>query len=73
MKRNGVPHQLDLMRRNATFLHKGARRIGSVDLEALLPIVVVGQSQIVQDRGNRQELGVRRRARPFRNQDTKKS
>src|SRR2546426_2515348 len=35
MKRNGVPHQLDLMCRNATSFQKRARRVGSIDLEAL--------------------------------------
>jgi hypothetical protein len=36
MKRNGVPYQLDLMCRNATSFQKRARRVGSIDLEALL-------------------------------------
>ncbi len=49
MKRNGVPHQLDLMGRNATFFQKRASRIGPIDLESLLCGVAVSQSQIVQD------------------------
>ena len=58
MKRNGVPYQLDLMCRNATSFQQCARRVGSIELEARLRGVAVGQSQIVQDRRDRQKLGI---------------
>src|SRR5215467_14027453 len=72
MKRNGVPHQLDLMCRYATFFQKRARRVGPIHLEALLCGVVVGYSQIVQNRRDRQELWIWSRFRRFRNQYAKK-
>jgi len=45
MKRNRVPHQLDLVCRNARFFQKRARRVRTIDLETLLCGVAVGQSR----------------------------
>ena len=72
MKRNRVPHQLDLICRNATFFQKRASCVGPIDLEALLCGLAVGQSQVVQDRGDRQELGIWSSFCAFGNQYTKK-
>src|ERR1700745_4008349 len=45
MKRNGVPHQLDLMCRNATFFQKRARGVGPINFETLKCGVAVRSEQ----------------------------
>jgi len=63
--------KLDLMCRNATFFQKRARGVGPSTSKALQCGVAVGQSQIVQDRRDRQELGVWKQVSPFGNSTPK--
>jgi hypothetical protein len=50
MKRDGIPNNLHLLRRDASPLQKRARRIGAIHLETIVPVVPLGQTEIVQDR-----------------------
>jgi hypothetical protein len=61
VKGDRIPHDLCLLRRDTALLHKRARCIGAVDLEPFLRRVPVGQTEIMQNRGNGEELGVRQR------------
>src|SRR6202167_6235419 len=59
VKCNSVPHKLRLLGRDAAFFQEFASRIRAVYLEAIRPVVPLGQTEIVQDRGYSQELSVR--------------
>src|SRR5580698_5116792 len=50
VKCNSVPHKLRLLGRDAAFFQEFASRIRAVYLEAILPVVPLGQTEIVQDR-----------------------
>jgi hypothetical protein len=45
-----TPHKLRLLSRDAAFFQEFASRIRAVYLEAILPVVLLGQTEIVQDR-----------------------
>src|SRR5271165_6812820 len=45
---NSVPHKLRLLSRDAAFFQEVASRIRAVYLEAILPVVPLGQTEIVQ-------------------------
>jgi uncharacterized repeat protein (TIGR03803 family) len=47
---NSVPHKLRPLSRDAAFFQEFASRIRAVYLEAILPVVPLGQTEIVQDR-----------------------
>ena len=51
MKRDGIPNNLHLLRRDATLLQKRARGIGTIHLETVFRRIAVSQSQIVQNCG----------------------
>src|SRR5258708_219092 len=59
MKRDGIPNNLHLLRRDASPLQKRARRIGAIHLETIFRRVAVSQAQIMQNRGYCQQLGIR--------------
>jgi hypothetical protein len=59
VKCNSVPHKLRLLSRDAAFFQEFASRIRAVYLEAILPVVPLGQTEIVQDRCDSSELSVR--------------
>ena len=65
VKCDGIPHNLRLLRRDTVILQKRARCIGAVYLEAILRRVAVGQTQIVQDGGYGQKLGIRCKSGAF--------
>ena len=50
VKCDSVPYELNLARRDATITQKGASRVRAVYLKAILPVVPLGQTEIVQDR-----------------------
>jgi hypothetical protein len=59
MKRDGIPNNLHLLRRDASPLQKRARRIGAIYLETIFRCIAVSQAQITQNRGYCQQLGIR--------------
>ena len=59
MKRDGIPNNLYLLRRDASPLQKRARSIGAIHLETIFRRVAVSQAQIMQNRGYCQQLGIR--------------
>src|SRR3984893_7213396 len=59
MKRDRIPNNLHLLRRDAPRLQKRARRIADIPLEATFRRIAVSQAQIMQNRGYCQQLGVR--------------
>jgi len=59
MKRDGIPNNLHLLRRDASPLQKRARRIGAIHLETIFRRIAVSQAQIMQNRGYCQQLGIR--------------
>src|SRR3984957_16308383 len=59
VKCNSVPHKLRLLSRDAAFFQEFASRIRAVYLEAILPVVPLGQTEIVHDRCYGSDLSVR--------------
>src|SRR6267143_1973932 len=59
MKRDGIPNNLHLLRRDASPLQKRARRIGAIHLETIFRRIAVSQAQIMQNRGYCQQFGIR--------------
>src|SRR6202162_4093103 len=59
VKCNSVPHKLHLLSRDAAFFQEFTSGIRTVYLEAILPVVPLGQTEIVQNRCYGQELRVR--------------
>src|SRR6202049_3129069 len=64
VKCNSVPHKLRLLSRDAAIFQKFAGRIRAVYLEAILPVVPLGQTEIVQNRRSEERrVGKERRSR----------
>src|SRR5580692_7367246 len=58
MKRDGIPNNLHLLRRDAAPLQKRTRRVGAIHLKAIFRRIAVSQAQIMQNRGYCQQLGI---------------
>src|SRR5271170_2146155 len=56
VKRNGVPDQLDLLRRDAALRQESPRRVSAIDLEALCAEITIRQPKIVENCRYGQEL-----------------
>src|ERR1700733_11766094 len=59
MMRDGIPNNLHLLCRDASSLQNRARSIGTSHLETIFCRIAVSQAQIMQNRGYRQQLGIR--------------
>src|ERR1700722_15869766 len=57
-KRDGIPNNFHLLRRDATLLQKRARSIGTIPLETVFRRIAVSQSQIMQNCGYCQQLRI---------------
>ena len=58
VKRNGIPHNLYLLRRNTAILQKSARCVSPVHFEPIMPRVSFGQTQVMENCGYCQKFRV---------------
>src|SRR5271154_671944 len=59
VKRDRIPDELYLVRRDIAAIEKRSCRICPVDLESMLPTIAFRQSEIMQNRSHGQKLGIR--------------